>query len=266
MDEQYRSYYVVIPTAVFDDEELTDSAKLLYGELSVLTISEGYCWASNAYLAEKLKKAPKTIQSLLKQLSDRGHISVEVERDPETNEFLRRKIWMRSPDGICGDPPLKNEVTSPQNCGDPHLKNEVKNNIIKYNNTPLTPQEGDKPRRKKRKRSEPKETTEWEPDRFEDFWRAYPCHKSRQAAIKAWDKLKPDEALLEQMARGLKKAMASRQWQEGIGIPYASTWLNNSRWEDEDDQPVTAQPSREVRKRAWHMEMIDGEETVVYDD
>jgi len=23
------------------------------------------------------------------------------------------------------------------------------------------------------------------------------------------------------------------EWQRGIGIPYASTWLNNRRWEDE---------------------------------
>ena len=36
------------------------------------------------------------------------------------------------------------------------------------------------------------------------------------------------------MARALKRQMASEEWQRGIGIPYASTWLNNRRWEDED--------------------------------
>lgn len=36
------------------------------------------------------------------------------------------------------------------------------------------------------------------------------------------------------MARALKRQMASEEWQRGIGIPYASTWLNGRRWTDED--------------------------------
>lgn len=71
------------------------------------------------------------------------------------------------------------------------------------------------------------------PELFERFWRAYPRHDSRQAAIKAWDKLKPDQQLLHQIAQGLNRAKASELWQRGIGVPYASTWLNNARWEDE---------------------------------
>ena len=78
------------------------------------------------------------------------------------------------------------------------------------------------------------------PERFAAFWAAYPCGKSKQAAIAAWDKLKPDELLLREMARGLQRALASRQWQAGIGIPYASTWLNQRRWEDEEKTPVPA--------------------------
>lgn len=132
--------------------------------------------------------------------------------------------------------------------------------------SPIVPPEGDKPRRAKRKRSEPKVVPDWKTERFEAFWQAYPCGKSKQAAIKAWDKLRPDDALLEQMARGLKRAMQSRQWQEGIGIPYASTWLNGRRWEDEEDKSVGSAAPAPVAPRKFHMEVIDGEEVVVYDD
>lgn len=105
----------------------------------------------------------------------------------------------------------------------------------KQQNPPYNPPKGETPAKKRGKRSNaPKEAPDWKPERFADFWAAYPCGRSKQAAIKAWDKLKPDDALLVVMARALKRQMASEEWQRGIGIPYASTWLNNRRWEDED--------------------------------
>lgn len=86
----------------------------------------------------------------------------------------------------------------------------------------------------KRARREAKKEPDWKPDRFADFWKAYPRGESKQAAINAWDRLKPDDKLLEAMARGLMRQLKSEQWQAGIGIPYASTWINQRRWEDEE--------------------------------
>lgn len=34
------------------------------------------------------------------------------------------------------------------------------------------------------------------------------------------------------MALGLMNQLNSEDWQRGIGIPYAATWLNQRRWED----------------------------------
>lgn len=140
-----RSLYSVIPARVRDDRNLRPNAKLLYGELSALAQAEGYCWASNAYLAELFDLSPKTVESLLRQLRDRRHIQIEVERDPDTNEVLRRKIWICGPPGSSVPPPLKNEGRSPQNRGDPPLKNEGENNIniiLKNNKPPKAPQGG----------------------------------------------------------------------------------------------------------------------------
>ena len=154
MGEISRSLYSVIPARVRDDHTLRPNAKLLYGELSALAQAEGYCGASNAYLAEQLGGAPKTVEGLLRQLKDRGHIRLEVERSEETNEVLRRKIWICGPPGSSVPPPLKNEGRSPQNCGAPPLKNEDR--IIQENNTsnnsPYNPPKGDEKRRRKKRR------------------------------------------------------------------------------------------------------------------
>lgn len=98
-------------------------------------------------------------------------------------------------------------------------------------NTPYSPpKEGKRVQAKK----EPKHAAEWKPERFEQFWAAYPNGKAKQKAISAWDKLRADEETLNAMAAGLQQQLASEMWQRGIGIPYASTWINQRRWEDEE--------------------------------
>ena len=55
------------------------------------------------------------------------------------------------------------------------------------------------------------------------------------------------------MAKGLKKAMASEEWQRGIGIPHASTWLNKQRWTDETHSLPAAQvkPQMAPERFGW---------------
>jgi hypothetical protein len=68
---------------------------------------------------------------------------------------------------------------------------------------------------------------------FDIFWKAYPRKTGKGAALKAWEKNKLPP--LETILLALKKAIQSHDWQKdkGLFIPHASTWLNQSRWEDE---------------------------------
>ena len=98
------------------------------------------------------------------------------------------------------------------------------------NNTPLTPQGG------KRGKGAAKDAPEWKPDRFAGFWDFYPSKgkKNKQGAIRAWDRLKPSDDLIREIGQALIKLKATDEWQRGVAIPYAATFLNNSRWRDAD--------------------------------
>ena len=70
---------------------------------------------------------------------------------------------------------------------------------------------------------------------FDRFWSAYPRHEAKATARAEFDKLKPDEELLETMLAAIDKQKQSAQWQENGGqyIPHPRTWLHQRRWEDE---------------------------------
>jgi len=39
------------------------------------------------------------------------------------------------------------------------------------------------------------------------------------------------------MGRALQLQLQSEEWQRGVGVPYAKTWLNNRRWTDAPKVP-----------------------------
>lgn len=119
-----------------------------------------------------------------------------------------------------------------------------------YNNTPYSPPKGDDAEEPRKQRS--KTTPTWKPERFEGFWAYYPRGENRMGAVRAWDRLKPDDALIETIGRALQVLKASPAWRDGVGIPYASTFLNGRRWEDatakRPAQRAKAQPVRRIEQ------------------
>lgn len=218
-------YLAFIPSRVRYDPELRPNAKLLYAEISALANAAGYCWAKNEYFSKLYNLTQKTISELIGTLARRGHIVVEVLRDPENNEVTERRIWIDRPVTIEDTPIPKNRDTPPP-------KNRDKNSINNINNNPPKVPQGGRARR------EAKKTADWKSERFEKFWKYYPRGESKQSAINAWDKLKPSDELIGLMAVSLTRQMATEEWKRGIGIPYASTWLNQRRWEDAPKTPA----------------------------
>lgn len=129
--------------------------------------------------------------------------------------------------------------------GKPSTENPLTENPTEYkkdvkqerNNTPLTPQGG------RRAKHAHKDAPEWKPERFAGFWGFYPSKGKRsckQKAIQAWDKLKPDDKQIAEMGRWLQCRKQMEDWQKGVAIQYASTFLNQQLWEDWDGMSAEA--------------------------
>ena len=86
-------YYSIIPATVLYNKELKANEKLLYAIITSLANKEGYCFASNKYLAEKLDVNPKTISSWISDLKNRKFIIVELIRN-ENKQIVQRKIYI----------------------------------------------------------------------------------------------------------------------------------------------------------------------------
>lgn len=218
------SYWAVLPATVRYDPELPPNAKLLYAEISALTDQRGFCWASNAYFVELYQLSERTVIRLLRTLEAAELIRIEDGQGGKA----RRKIFAGvNPMGGYPDKnvtPTLTKMTGPPDKIVTRIKKENK----KENDPPKAPQGASVPK--------------WKPERFDAFWRYYPAipdgngrgrRPAKDRAAKAWDRLKPDDETLARMGAALRRQKESRQWREGVGIPYASTWLNRRAWEEE---------------------------------
>jgi len=234
------AYWAVIPSDVRYAEDLPAGAKLLYAEISSLTNRSGYCFASNAYFQKLYGISEATVQRYLRALREGGFVSI-TDGDGGAR---RRKIYAginpllsnpRKNEGV-DENPSKNEGVTPAKL------TPITRNRTGKNKPPIAPQGA----------GEPKAAPEWKPERFEAFWRYYPAipdgngHGRRPAkdrAIRAWDKLRAGDGEIAVMAAALRRLKESRQWKDGVGIPYASTWLNSRAWREEVEDLKPAVPT-----------------------
>jgi len=74
---------------------------------------------------------------------------------------------------------------------------------------------------------------------FDAFWWRYPRRDGKKDALKAWNKLNPDEALFQRIMASLEAQIQTAQWQKAMrepGMPYIKLpagWLRSERWNDE---------------------------------
>lgn len=72
---------------------------------------------------------------------------------------------------------------------------------------------------------------------FDLFWQAYPKKVSKGQAVKTFNKVVKDEKTLNLILKDLERRKGHKDWlkENGQFIPYPSTYLNNTGWEDEYD-------------------------------
>lgn len=233
--------YTVMSNRHLDDPRLSLKAIGLLSK--ILRLPDDWDYTLEG-LARICKEGKDAIRSAIVELEQAGYIERRQTHAADGSFAGNEYIVHECPVGADASPSSENPTTD-----NPLTENPTQPNTkdTKYldTNTPLTPQRG----RRAPKKEGGKEPT-WKPERFAAFWRYYPRGEKPRAAAAAWDKLRPDDALIDTIARTLKRQMASEEWQRGVGIPYASTYLNQRRWEDESHAPAE-QPPEEGGLPLW---------------
>lgn len=70
---------------------------------------------------------------------------------------------------------------------------------------------------------------------FLSFWNAYPKHKKRDDAYKAWKGLNGTRPSMDVLLKAIEEQKISDDWKKDNGqfIPYPATWLRSGSWADE---------------------------------
>ena len=90
--EKTMNYFTIIPSEIENDDRLTHGAKYLYGKIKALSTKEGFCWASNKYLAKITKASVSSIKRWKNILVNIGYIKSEIIYKGETKEVADRKL------------------------------------------------------------------------------------------------------------------------------------------------------------------------------
>lgn len=208
--------WTTIYRSVAQDDRLTLKARGLF--LLMQSLPEDWTYTISG-LASKAGTGKDQIRAALKELEKVGYLIKDQAHDP-SGKFTGNVFILQDEAPLSGKP----------STGKPSTENPTVQNTDIHNqdiNIPLYPPKGG--RRRKR---EPKETADWKPERFESFWTYYRTNvrgEDRQGAIRAWDKLKPDDALIARIGRALEKQVASESWQAGLRKSLELTAISTSR-------------------------------------
>lgn len=187
-----------------------------------------------AGLAAICKEGKDTIRSALKELEAAGYIERRQTHAEDgsfsSNEYIVHEEPITDPP-LSGFPSTVKPSTAKPSTANPTESNKdiLNTDLI---NPPIAPQGG-------------------EDDGFELFWKAYPKKVGKQAARKAFHRVK---APVESLLQAISEQKRSDQWSRDGGryIPNPATWLNQGRWEDELPAPQSPpKPRRWEEEAVW---------------
>ena len=142
MEEIAKAYYAIIPANVRYDKNLTPNAKLLYGEITALCNSKGYCWAENKYFSELYGVSKTSVSKWISSLVDGGYIKSVCTYKEGTKEIDKRYIT------IVNDP-IEEKLNTPLTFVNDPIEEKLKDNITVNNTSNIT--NNIKERKKERK-------------------------------------------------------------------------------------------------------------------
>ncbi len=181
----------------------------------------GVAYPSVETLANKSRLSERQTQYVLKSLQDQGELEVMKNAGPRgCNLFRVLKLHPRSLQhrggAVCDIKGV--QPTAPEPSVEPSIEPPVRENT----SSSIKSKSAD----------------------FDEFWKAYPRHIAKAAALKAFNKAKLPDIVSLIAALEQQKKQPSWTRDKGQFIPHPATWINQCRWEDEvqvsGKQPVKA--------------------------
>lgn len=211
-DREFKGVW--IPREIWLDERLNALDKIILAEIDSLDNGDEHCHSGNDYLAQFCQCSTSKVTKTVSKLIELGYVKV--------HSFDGRTRRLRSCLVYCTPQDSKIYEAEQQNVRPINISI---NQSIKH-----TP----------RKSAKSVFT-----DGFDEFWAVYPKKDAKQAAIKAWNKLKPDDELKQNIIDSVRRNIDGK-WKDSERryIPNPATYLNGARWEDEsatdtqDEEPV----------------------------
>lgn len=181
--------------------------------------SDQKCFPSERLIAEELNITEKTVRKWLRMLEKWNLISIEKRRSPQgkyQHKFyylIDKSEWREKPSVEITD---GNESTEPSVSEDKNHREVLPTKDTQFKNT------------------QEKKTHSLES--FGVFWELYPRKIGKAAALKVWNKIKPDDELIEEILNAVEEQNEWDQWkypeENGRFIPYPAKWLQDERWTD----------------------------------
>lgn len=193
---------------------LSDAEDLAYRRMIDLYYQTEEPFKDIAWVARRIKSTSEIVKLLLEEFFE---FDSEVWRSKRADEEIAK--YRLKADSARNANRVKSEKKSA-------LITELKSELISEPNHIVT------------NNQEPRTNINIYTEDFELFWKSYPRHEAKSSAMKAFKKVKVDINILLQAIAQQKN---SKQWKDNI-IPHASTWLNQSRWEDE----VVTKPTNDI--------------------
>ena len=242
------NYYAIIPATVRYDNELKANEKLLYGEITALCNSSGYCWSTNQYFADLYGVTVRVVREWISHLRERGYVNLRMIYKEGTKEVQERRIYIVPISNVIADPPEENFLTPGTNVPDPpgtkiphpqeqkFRENNTRVNITSMNNISSPSADGG------------------EPDEFEELWKLYPRKEGKKQAYAAYKRAIKKGTKNDDIRKGIENYVEDIRIKGKTTqyIKQGSTYFSGEHWTDVLDLTDTGGSDPfDVRYQQW---------------
>ena len=129
------NYFGILPANVRYDKKLKPMEKILYTEITALSNSKGYCYATNSYFANLYDVHKNTAGTWINNLEKLGYIKSKIIYEIGTKNVKERQLFIVTPINEKIDTYQQKDCDPINEKIDTPINEKIEDNNTRYNNT-----------------------------------------------------------------------------------------------------------------------------------